>query len=292
MSRLVIRTGLPLFVALATALPAAPALAQFAGQGGPEAMRLRMRSESPEETLRRLQEPFDELESELAAQSLLAAARSSAGSARSDQVQATYDFLGEGIGVLESGNARRAIEDYFDPLLLVFEAMLAEQTMPTYVARSNKEGMYYILTAAGEGRNVQAIGSYGADVYYWKSEALRMLGDREGADMALERALELSPGHAWFVSESANRALADGELSAAIALFEESAELARLLSPPQNQTSELGAALRGRAYVLVESGRLEEALSQYRECLEIDPEDRSAAIEIAYLRQLIARRQD
>lgn len=206
------------------------------------------------------------------------------------QLQITYEFLGDGISVLADGNAQRAVDEYFDPLLEVFEAMVEGESLPVYVARSDKEGMYYVLTEAAQDRHVQAIGSYGAEVYYWKTLALIRLNDRSAADAALARALELSPANPLFLAARAGMHLQDREYEHAVAVYDEALEFARWLSPPSEQPLEARMILLERAGALVEMGRLQEAVADYESCLEMDKDDFEARVELAYVQELIARR--
>jgi tetratricopeptide (TPR) repeat protein len=210
---------------------------------------------------------------------------------RDRQIEATYEMLDIGVEILLGGTPQVAIDGYFDPLLLSFEETIAAQALPTYVARSDREGMYYILTAAGRDENVQAIGSYGPDAYYWKAMALNAIGNFDDAFSALDTALRYSPANSWLLSQQANWFQADGRLLDALAGFERAAELARLFSPAWAAETELSYALRGRAYILVELGRFEEAVLDYEECLEIDDKDRDAAVQLAYVRNVLERRR-
>jgi Flp pilus assembly protein TadD len=54
------------------------------------------------------------------------------------------------------------------------------------------------------------------------------------------------------------------------------------------KNGELGRALRGKGFVLVELGKLDEAEAMYRRCLAIDPADTKAANELRYVQ---SRRQ-
>lgn len=249
-----------------------------------------MNSADPERALR------DALDANRAASTLAMLARmqassaSSANSARDQQIAATYELLDQGIETLIAGEPQRAIDVYFDPLLSVFEETIAAESLPTYVARNDREGMYYILTAAGRDEHVQAIGSYGTDAYHWKAVALRAMGNTAGADQLLARALELSPANSWLHSQRASWTQAAGDLPAALTGFERAAELARRFSPDFARDAELGLALRGRAYILVDLGRFDEAARLYEECLEIDEDDREAAVQLAYVRHVIERR--
>ena len=239
---------------------------------------------------RNLRDELRDFNRSLALASLTLMRSRSSAPGRTEQIQATYEFLDQGVERLSAGYPQLAIDQYFDPLLDAFEDMLAEQPLATYVARSDKEGMYYILTAASRDQNVQAIGSYGADVYYWKALALTLLDEREGAEASLARALELSPAHSWFLSQKAQWQKNDRHWLEALATFELAANYARLLTPADERSVELGFALRGRAYVLVELGRLEEAATQYKECLELNSDDTEAQTELAYVQELLKRR--
>jgi tetratricopeptide (TPR) repeat protein len=247
-----------------------------------------LNSAYPEQALR---DAMNASRRESAASRLARRQLSLAPTARDQQIEATYQLLDQGIEALFAGGPQRAIDVYFDPLLAVFEETIAVQPLPTFVARSDREGMYYILTGASRDEHVQAIGSYGPDAYYWKAIALRAMGDTDGADKLLATALEYSPANSWFHSQRASWAQAAGSTLEALAGYEEAARLARLFSPEFAREAELGFALRGRAFILVDLGRFDDAARQYEECLEIDADDREAAVQLAYVRKVIERRR-
>ena len=73
------------------------------------------------------------------------------------------------------------------------------------------------------------------------------------------------------------------QIAEAYDLFAQAAKDARSFSPASEKTAELGRALRGMGFTLIEKGRLDEAEKLFRECLQLNPDDGKAKSELRYI---------
>ena len=127
-----------------------------------------------------------------------------------------------------------------------------------------------------------------ASAYFLKGYALQELGRIAEAKSALILALELSPWNSLYLSELGSVYKLEKNWKEAKKTFDAAEEHAAL-SPDELKASELGLARRGQGYVLVELGQLAEAEKKYLQCLEDDPNDKKAAAELEYVRNLKAK---
>jgi Flp pilus assembly protein TadD len=120
-----------------------------------------------------------------------------------------------------------------------------------------------------------------AYAYYYKGYALIDLHRMGEARHALGQALELAPRNAQFLAElAATYQNEDGEQM--LAISRQAAE-ATHFSPPDLRQDELGRALRGQGYALIELKRWDEAEQAYKQALQLDPSDLHARSELDYV---------
>jgi tetratricopeptide (TPR) repeat protein len=80
------------------------------------------------------------------------------------------------------------------------------------------------------------------------------------------------------------------EALAAYTEAESAAELSYDKDSKQINTP-LTRALRGQGYVLIETGKLDEAEQRYQRCLQLDPDDEGAKRELNYIANLRKKQQ-
>ncbi|GGA48618.1 tetratricopeptide repeat protein [Dyella nitratireducens] len=190
----------------------------------------------------------------------------------------------------ELRNARLLIAKQDEPAALLrvegvinyFETKYGSAKKLKFSARTVTEALYYMTLAAQQHKEAQVYSAAWATAYDMKGYILQDLGRRPEAKIALQHALRLAPQNSQILSELANVDENDKSWDEALRHFTD-AEKATEFSPPQLKNVELGRALRGQGYVLVELHRLDEAAAKYRRCLEIDPNDQAATRELQYV---------
>lgn len=184
--------------------------------------------------------------------------------------------------LLQQGKPVEAI-DGVDKVIAHFEALRKEKTDAAYCARSPAESLVYLAQAAKDNTATTVYGSAWCDAYFLRGYALIELGRIGEARAALERAVQLAPREAHYRSELAELYAREKNWNEALAAFEASAQVAEESVDQARKNAELGRALRGKGFVLVELGRLDEAEAMYRRCLALDPADRKAMNELRYV---------
>lgn len=189
----------------------------------------------------------------------------------------------------DAGRWAEALRTEIDPVLEHFESRYAGDTRRVYCCRSSEETVACLMEAASKNTPAIAIGPTWAMAAFMKAYALIELGRTEEARPHLERAIELAPFNAQYLSEKAHLLQLERRWTDSQAIFGRAEECARVFTPPDSRMSELARALRGQGYNLVELGELEQAARRYEECLELNTDDRRARDELAYVRQRLAR---
>lgn len=167
-----------------------------------------------------------------------------------------------------------------------------------YCARSESEVLFYLLKKAGEADRGDAkpgkqsvarvLSSTWADAYFTRAYALIELRRVADAKTALQRALELSPANARYLSELGMVYQVEKNWAESSKQYQAAIENAGV-SPKESQASELARARRGLAYNFVELGKLDEAERIYLQCLATDPNDHRAENELKYVRVVKAK---
>ena len=103
--------------------------------------------------------------------------------------------------------------------------------------------------------------------------------------MAIRSAVALSPWSTLYLCELGSIYKLEKDWKRAQEAFE-TAEGEAAIAPDNSKAAELAQARRGLGYVLVELGKLDEAEKKYQECLKDDPNDKKAAAELEYVRNL------
>lgn len=204
-----------------------------------------------------------------------------AASARADEAEQQQQ-VDAAAKLLQQGKPAEAI-DGVDKVIAHFEALRKDKTDVAYCARSPAESLVYLLQAAKDKAPASVYGPAWCDAYFLRGYALIELGRTGAARAALERAVQLAPREAHYRSELAELYAREKNWNEALAAFDASATVAEESVEKERKNAELGRALRGKGYVLVELGRLDEAEAMYRRCLALDPADRKAMNELRYV---------
>ncbi len=105
--------------------------------------------------------------------------------------------------------------------------------------------------------------------------------DREGAVSAIEKALALEPDHPSIMCERALIMQYEQEFEQAIELYRKAMKIR-----PWALASQVARAMRGAGVALIDLKKLGEAESILLKSLEIDPGNKSALNELAYIKKL------
>ena len=182
----------------------------------------------------------------------------------------------------------KAIEK-LDRIIAGQEREHAGETRRIYCAHTPEETLTYMTMAATDGKSAVALDPTWCMAIFLKGFALIDLNRPDDARPYLERAVEMAPMNSQFLSELAEWHKVRHEWTEAYALFER-AEPASDLSLAANRQFHKARAIRGMGFVLIEQGRLDDAEKLFRKCLEMDPNDEKAKIELEYIRQQRERR--
>jgi tetratricopeptide (TPR) repeat protein len=196
-----------------------------------------------------------------------------------------------GAALIRGRRPDEAIALALDPLIADQEKKYRKKKRTVYCARTSAEALSYLVAASREDRLAVVLSApLWSDALKLKGYALIELGRVLEARAALEQAVLLSPANAGYLSELAFTYQATKEWEQARDVFQRAAD-ATAMSPEPSRKTELGRALRGLGYALVELERLDEAEAVFRRCLDLDPADTRAVGELAHLHALRAARQ-
>lgn len=207
------------------------------------------------------------------------------------QDEAVLQQLLQGAQLLRGGKIQEAITQGFDPVIEYYERTYRNSKSRVYSSRSLQESMFYLLSAY----NAHAQGQPDADAavysenwgnaYYLKAYALIEIKQLPAAKAALQAAIALAPRNAQFLGELGTLHLIERDWDAAMKIFASAETAAREFSSKELRAKELTLALRGQGFVLIETNQLEEAEKRYFSSLEIDPNDKRARGQLAYIQQ-------
>lgn len=187
--------------------------------------------------------------------------------------------------MIREHQAEQAIKGPLEALIRHYEDGPGKDGKRYYCATTGVETILYLAHEANEGRDAVVLNSTWADAYFLKGYALGELGRVADEQKELEKAIRLSPQNAHYLSEMGYTHQMLRQWKDAIETYEQ-AEAASEFSPDETKVSELTRALRGQAFALTETGKLDEAQALYERCLKLNPDDQNAKRELAYIKQL------
>ena len=194
----------------------------------------------------------------------------------------------EGFKVLQAGKNKKAIEDYFNPIINYYTNFYSNKEYNVYNSRTTTETLYYLALSVSKNGNKEAkvFTNTFADAYYYKGYALYNLGNIDLAKKSLKKAIELSPANARYYSELAYFYQTENNWTMSSILFLQAIEFVSSTSPKKYKNIELSRALRGYGFVLIEKNDLNKAEITFKKCLEINKNDNKAKKELKYIKQL------
>jgi len=187
--------------------------------------------------------------------------------------------------LVQKGRVSEALEQQINPAIAEFEKEYGGSKRRVNSASGPVETLMYLTKAAEENQDAIAVDGGYAYAYFLKGYILVEQDDAPHAIENLAKALELSPNNPRFLCELGNIYQNRRDWAKAMELYERAADHAAVFDQ-KGDTFLQRRALRGEGFVLVELGRLDEAEKRYRRCLELDPNDRTAAGELRYITDL------
>ncbi len=206
-------------------------------------------------------------------------------------VSDTEKLLSKGQKYLSQNNTKKAISE-FSKALELCKGQYNNNEQKHYAARGQVEILYYMLKAASENISAVAVSTTCSDALYLIGYASLDLGKVEDAEKYLLRAVEMAPVNSMYLSELGHVYQIKRNWEIALKIFQDSENNVEAYSPPSLKTKELLRAKRGIGFVLIELGKLDEAEKKFRECLEIDENDKKALNELNYIKGLRSKKSD
>ncbi|GGY70623.1 hypothetical protein GCM10011613_13900 [Cellvibrio zantedeschiae] len=196
------------------------------------------------------------------------------------------ELLRKGTALVANGSAQRAINEYFNPIIERCNTQKANYKGKIYAARNQVETIFYLGLAGAENVDAQVISATCPEALFMKAYSSFDLGQLENAIRFLNEALEWSPLNANYLAELGNIYQTQRDWNTALEKYSLAEDYALTYSPESIRTRELARAKRGVGFVLIELGRLDEAEKKFKECLELDKNDKNALNELEYIKQL------
>ena len=197
----------------------------------------------------------------------------------------TEMFLESGFKQLSESNTKNAIVD-FDKAIALCEGQYSNSEQKTYASRGMTETLYYMLKAAADKESAVTVSPICSEALYIRGYASLDLGQIELAEQYIQRAIEMAPVNSMYLSELGHVYHAKRDWKSALDVFTKAEEAATVYSPPELKDAELTRAKRGVGYSLIELGMLDEAEKKFRECLEINNDDKSSLKELKYIESI------
>ncbi len=186
-----------------------------------------------------------------------------------------------------------AIRQYFDPVIQKFSQSNQHPDVQVYAAHSMQETLMYTAMAAvagkdkstGKTKSIVVDGTW-TDALEMKAYALTELGRMDEAKIVLQQAIALSPEYPTPWIELGSDYQTEKNWPAAMDAYQHGEDAANFLDDGDFKTEKLTRALRGKAFVLTELGRLDESEALYKRCLSMNPDDGMARHELDYIEHM------
>jgi tetratricopeptide (TPR) repeat protein len=187
---------------------------------------------------------------------------------------------------IRGGLQQQAIDNALDPVITYYEQRYAHSSNVIYCTHSMPETVYYMGIAAANKQDAVALGPTWAQAYMLKAYALFDLQRYDEAAVALDKALKLSPENSQFLAELGAGYIRHKNWTKALETYQHAEVSAQTFSPAAAKDYDLARSWRGQGFVLTELGKLDEAEALYLKCLQLNPDDKRAANELKYVRNV------
>ncbi|MEE3625208.1 tetratricopeptide repeat protein [Nitrospirillum sp. BR 11752] len=187
--------------------------------------------------------------------------------------------LMEGLLAVRAGDARRAVDGYFNPVIAAYERRYKAVPGRLYCARGMGEATGYMQDAVRTHQPARVVEAGLVLAYVYRGRELMTLDDPAGAQAGLERARTLSPANAAVLLQLGAAYKAQRKLPQAQEAYRAAVDVADL-SPPETRPQETADAFYGLGSTYAAMGRLDEAEATYRRCLTVLPGNALAEMEL------------
>lgn len=194
-------------------------------------------------------------------------------------------YLQSGYNHLSENNSKLAMAE-FDNAIAACEQQYSENETKVYTSRGINETLFYMAKAAVEKQAAVAVAPTCSDALYFKGYTSVDLNQLDKAEEYISRAVKMAPMNSMYLSELGHIYQTRKQWQKAFEIFKRSEEAATTFSPSEVKIKELTRAKRAVGFALVELGKLDEAITKYKECLEIDSSDEAAKSELKYIDNL------
>lgn len=191
----------------------------------------------------------------------------------------------QGLYFMQSGLLNQAITE-FDEAIKYCEAKYPAQGKKIYTSRTTAESLMYAVLSTSKDETVEVIDIICSDAYYLRGFAALNSGRVRDAESYLQKAVSMAPMNAMYLSAMGHIQQVRGDWHQAINYFTRAEDAAQTYSPELIRVSEFSRAKHGIGFNLIQLGKLNEAALKYKECLEINANDKSALNELEYIRIL------
>ena len=171
-----------------------------------------------------------------------------------------------------------------EEIIAQYEAAYPESGPLVFCAVNAPETLYYSMLTAQQGQQGVVLDSTWSVAWFFKGFALAELKRYPAAEVALERALKLSPQNSKFLSELGFVQEAQKRPLEAIKTFER-ALAAASFADEERQDKLRARARRGIGFNQIDLGDLDGAEKNFLEALKLEPDDQGAVRELKYIEQ-------
>lgn len=192
-------------------------------------------------------------------------------------------LINTGAALIQQGHVGEALSQAIDPAVSKSDTKVAAEHRKIYTARTPPEMLFYLAKAAADHQEAIALPGVWSESYFIKGYVLNGTGNLAEARTYLQRAIDMAPMNAQYLSEMGNLESKEKHWDEALKFYLKSEEAANAISPANLKTIDLGRALRGEGFVYVEMNRLDDAEKAYRHSLTIDQNDQRSARELQYV---------
>lgn len=193
--------------------------------------------------------------------------------------------LGEVIQLIQGGQPQLAV-DKITPLLAGYERRYAGKPRPLCDVEPAETAAY-----AGKAGKDYTLVEGGWCIALWaKGFALIDLKQLDAAIPYLERSVALAPFHPHYLSELGYAYQEQRNWQRSYDLYARAADSA-LRQDGDRRSKSLRRAWFGMAYDMIEMGRLDEAETLFRKCLELTPGDQKVKDELQYISEQRAKKK-
>lgn len=192
--------------------------------------------------------------------------------------------IDEAAKLIQAGTPAEAIP-ILDGIIERAEKAHAGEKRQIFSASSMTETFLYATLAAAAKKDAIVVDDTWGMAHFLKGFALVDLDRADDAKAQLDRAIELAPMNAQFLSERGEWHKNRRDWAKAYADFE-SASTAAEFSPDDIKKSHKARALRGMGFVKIEQRDLKSAEKLFKQSLKLEPNNANARSELDYIKSL------